>query len=304
MRALLFLAALNAFTIPAGASTPAGPAKLLAQAPIVHGGENDPRISVGTAARGEAVPNLELPTRRTAFNDGRPDPRLVPGVEPEFEPSNAGRRVTTPTRAGRLSPAASGPDRAPAMSHGEMCHALAATAQAHGLPVGFFSNLIWQESRFNARSVSRKGAQGVAQFMPKTASKVGLSNPFNPSEALPAAARLLNSLLHEFGNFGLAAAAYNAGHERVSRWLAKGGELPGETRHYVIAITGRPVDAWRGARLQPVLFRLPPSMPCRHIEIFAQADEAARQQETREREERERQGRDRNARRKHRLAWR
>jgi hypothetical protein len=51
-------------------------------------------------------------------------------------------------------------------------------------------------------------------------------------------------LRDQFGNLGLAAAAYNAGPRRVQDWLAGHGNLPGETRAYVRIITGRPVDEW------------------------------------------------------------
>src|SRR5439155_17842629 len=120
-----------------------------------------------------------------------------------------------------------------------VCDALASSAQANGLPITFFSNLIWQESRFVAHAVSRAGALGIAQFMPATAARVGLKDPLDPFEALPASARLLANLYRKFGNLGLAAAAYNAGEKRVSDWL-KGAGLPKETRDYVLAITGTP----------------------------------------------------------------
>jgi hypothetical protein len=54
----------------------------------------------------------------------------------------------------------------------------------------------------------------------------------------------LVELRNEFGNLGLAAAAYNAGPQRVRKYLAGSRGLPIETRNYVLAITGRPVEAW------------------------------------------------------------
>ena len=135
----------------------------------------------------------------------------------------------------------------PAIGPGTLCDTLVASAQANGLPIVFFSNLIWQESRFHPDAVSRAGALGIAQFMPKTAAAVGLENPLDPQQALPASARLLATLYREFGNWGLAAAAYNAGGKRVSDWLSKGNVLPKETRDYVLTITGRPVEQWSPA---------------------------------------------------------
>ena len=66
----------------------------------------------------------------------------------------------------------------------------------------FFGPVIWQESRFNARAVSPKGAAGIAQFMPQTASWHGLADPFDPTEALRHSARYLHELRDQFGNSG------------------------------------------------------------------------------------------------------
>src|SRR5439155_112726 len=96
-----------------------------------------------------------------------------------------------------------------------ICDVLAAAAVENDLPVDFFARLIWQESRFDPTAVSRAGAQGVAQFMPATASARGLADPFDPIEAIAHSAKLLRDLRREFGNLGLAAAAYNAGPGRV-----------------------------------------------------------------------------------------
>jgi hypothetical protein len=108
-----------------------------------------------------------------------------------------------------------------------------------------FVRLIWKESRFNPRAVSPKGAQGIAQFMPGTAEERGLYDPFQPKLAIVHSASLLADLRREFGNFGLAAAAYNAGAERVRAWLAGTSRLPWETQDYVQFITGRAAEEWK-----------------------------------------------------------
>jgi hypothetical protein len=130
-----------------------------------------------------------------------------------------------------------------------ICLMLESAARENALPVAFFARLIWQESSFNAEAVgprTRSGAhaQGIAQFMPSTAAERSLLDPFDPVQALPKAAALLRDLREQFGNLGLAAAAYNAGPRRVSEWLAGTGLMPVETRSYVFAITGRSVDDW------------------------------------------------------------
>jgi len=126
-----------------------------------------------------------------------------------------------------------------------LCRLIDASAKARNLPIPFLTRLIWRESSFRVGVVSPAGAQGVAQFMPGTARERGLLDPFDPEQAIPHAAHLLADLKNQFGNLGLAAAAYNGGAGRVSKWLAGDGGLPEETRAYVAAITGVPAEDWR-----------------------------------------------------------
>lgn len=128
----------------------------------------------------------------------------------------------------------------------EVCDAVEQAAKSNNLPVAFFIRLLHQESGFKPGVVSSAGAQGVAQFMPEVAARMGVENPFDPLEAIPASARLLKALLAQFGNIGLAAAAYNAGPKRIQTWLtAKKSTLPKETQGYVRNITGKPVENWK-----------------------------------------------------------
>jgi transglycosylase-like protein with SLT domain len=159
----------------------------------------------------------------------------------------------------------------PDVSMEQLCDTLAASAHKSGLPVSFFANLIWQESRFVFRAVSPAGALGIAQFMPKTAAAIGLTNPLDPLQALPASARLLGALFQRLGNLGLAAAAYNAGEARVNNWLSNKSGLPQETRNYVLAITGLSVEHWKEAASGLQSFKLAARMPCRDHEAFAEA---------------------------------
>jgi hypothetical protein len=125
-----------------------------------------------------------------------------------------------------------------------MCRLIDGAAKAQDLPTAFLTRLIWRESSFRAGVVSHAGAQGVAQFMPGTAAERGLADPFDPEQAIPAAARFLSDLRAQFGNLGLASAAYNGGPARVSAWLGGNSELRAETRDYVAFITGRSVEDW------------------------------------------------------------
>ena len=144
----------------------------------------------------------------------------------------------------------------------DFCKVLRSVAVANELPVYFFARLIWQESRFKPDAISGKGAQGIAQFMPATARENGLENPFNPLEAIPKSGQLLRVLRREFGNLGLAAAAYNAGAGRVHSWLGGRRQLPLETRAYVRSVTGRTIEEW-AAGTQTTIPEMPSlEIPC------------------------------------------
>ena len=143
-------------------------------------------------------------------------------------------------------------------------------ARANGLPLEFFARVIWQESRFEANAVgpmTRYGtrAQGIAQFMPGTAAERGLLDPFNPVQALPKSAEFLAELRDQFGNLGLAAAAYNAGPRRVRDWLAGTGGMPYETRNYVSVITGSPIEDWAKAGRGGKMPESAPPTTCRDL---------------------------------------
>ena len=155
----------------------------------------------------------------------------------------------------------------------DLCRALFNSAQANDIPVQFFANLIWQESRLKVDDVSKKGALGIAQFMPAVAAEKGLDDPFDPIKALPASARLLRELHMEFGNLGLVAAAYNAGPGRVTRWLERRVSLPRETRNYVVRVTGLSVDAWRKMSVSDEALTFAQHLPCRSMPAFANVEQ-------------------------------
>src|SRR5665647_2440744 len=151
-----------------------------------------------------------------------------------------------------------------------MCLMIESAARANDLPLEFFARVIWQESRFQSDAVgpvTRSGqrAQGIAQFMPGTANERRLLDPFDPVQALPKSAEFLSELRNQFGNLGLAAAAYNAGPRRVQEWLAGSGAMPQETRNYVSAITGTSVDDWAAAGKNAGMADRAPHASCREL---------------------------------------
>jgi hypothetical protein len=161
----------------------------------------------------------------------------------------------------------------------DICRAVEQDAAENELPVEFFARVIWQESRFNAQAVSRKGAEGIAQFMPSTADYRGLIDPFDPIEALKHSASYLHDLKAQFGNLGLAAAAYNAGPGRVSAFLTGHRPLPSETRNYVAIITGWTADEWASASPPKTSeTTIPQGVPCTRLAnlILAPKEQAQR----------------------------
>lgn len=106
-------------------------------------------------------------------------------------------------------------------------------AQSNAVEPNLLRAVIVVESGFNSQAISKRGAIGLMQLMPATASRFGVSNPFDPRENVHAGARYLKFLIDRFGHdIRLALAAYNAGEEAVDR---NGGQIPpfSETMAYV-----------------------------------------------------------------------
>jgi hypothetical protein len=189
----------------------------------------------------------------------------APPAETNAPPPPAPEASSPPPDTGAEAPPPAG--RSDADLKESVCLMIESAARAHRLPLEFFARVIWQESRFQPNVVgprTRSGdrAQGIAQFMPRTAAERGLLDPFDPVQALPKSAEFLRELADQFGNLGLAAAAYNAGPQRVRDWLAGARTLPSETRNYVYAITGITADEWaHGGKREPA--QPPPN--CRQL---------------------------------------
>ncbi|OZA19956.1 MAG: hypothetical protein B7X90_07340 [Novosphingobium sp. 17-62-19] len=113
---------------------------------------------------------------------------------------------------------------------------VASTACAEGVPVALLDALIIQESRYNSAAVSHRGAIGLTQLMPGTATALGVVNPWNALQNLKGGARYLKQQLDAFGRYDLALAAYNAGPGQVRRH--KGVPPFRETRDYVGSVLG------------------------------------------------------------------
>jgi soluble lytic murein transglycosylase-like protein len=112
-------------------------------------------------------------------------------------------------------------------------------ATQHGVSANLVAAVIQAESEFNPRAVSRKGAQGLMQLMPKTAATLGVDDPFDPRENIEAGVKHLRALMDRFGskNLPLVLAAYNAGEVAVIKH--RGVPPYPETRAYVKRIMKR-----------------------------------------------------------------
>jgi cell wall-associated NlpC family hydrolase len=108
-------------------------------------------------------------------------------------------------------------------------------AAKYGVPATLLAAVAHQESGYNAHATSPAGAKGLMQLMPGTARGLGV-DPMDPAQAVDGAARMLRSLIKEFGSTDLALAAYNAGPGAVHRY--HGIPPYRETQHYVPAVLG------------------------------------------------------------------
>jgi hypothetical protein len=122
-----------------------------------------------------------------------------------------------------------------APQHFDLSQAVKDASGTYQLDPDLVTSVIRAESGFNVRAVSPKGAQGLMQLMPKTASQLGVKNAFDPQANVEAGTRYLRELLERY-NFDLikALAAYNAGPQRIDQY--NGVPPYYETKAYVARI--------------------------------------------------------------------
>src|SRR5580692_9652128 len=124
----------------------------------------------------------------------------------------------------------------PTLPHSfDLTQAVKDASGTYRLDPDLVTSVIRAESGFNVRAVSPKGAQGLMQLMPQTASQLGVRNAFDPQANVEAGTRYLRELLERY-NFDLvkALAAYNAGPQRIDQY--NGVPPYYETRAYVARI--------------------------------------------------------------------
>lgn len=166
--------------------------------------------------------------------------RWVAGGPPSAVPASPGferDRASGGAVPGMLVPAVSMTSVSAAAGPERWRGRVAELAAKYDLSPALLEAVVWQESRWRERAVSRAGARGLAQLMPGTARELGV-DPDDPSANLEGGARYLRAQLNAFGgDLEKALAAYNAGPGRVK--AAGGVPRIAETRAYVAAILGR-----------------------------------------------------------------
>lgn len=151
-----------------------------------------------------------------------------------FERDESVRETSSPAQSEQTI-AARQPEKAKQAEPVDVRAVVSAAGATHALDPDFIASVIGAESSFNVRAVSRKGAQGLMQLMPETASQLGVKDSFDARANVDGGTRYLRELLLRYNDdVAKALAAYNAGPKRVDQY---GGVPPyAETRHYVARI--------------------------------------------------------------------
>lgn len=114
---------------------------------------------------------------------------------------------------------------------GKYSNYISQAAKRFNLDPHLIKAVIKVESDFCPKAVSKHGALGLMQIMPKTAEELNLKDPFCPKENIMAGSKYLKQMLDLFnGDLKLSLAAYNAGPDRI---ISEDNQIPGETRRYV-----------------------------------------------------------------------
>lgn len=178
------------------------------------------RLYLGDGASGY----VEIPTDQIERFEKDTAPAPVPVKTQPAAPRNA----TAPQTAAALQ-------LQPTIAPVNLNQVVSGAGERHQIDPDFINSVIRAESGFNSRAVSKKGAQGLMQLMPQTASHLGVANSFDPNANVEGGTKYLRELLEKY-NFDVvkALAAYNAGPKRVDQY--HGAPPYYETRAYIARI--------------------------------------------------------------------
>lgn len=211
----------NGFTIRHESRAPLGDTTRLFLTP-----DGSSFVDVRTAEIDRIEPDL-TPAAQPAKNSDEAI-SILPGSSPAPPAAPATAPASVPAAA-PLASASANPGRV------DVAEVVGAASDRYRLDPDLVNSVIRAESGFKVHAVSPKGAQGLMQLMPGTASKLGVANAFDPAANVDGGTRYLRELLEQY-NFDLikALAAYNAGPQRVEQY--KGVPPYRETRLYVASI--------------------------------------------------------------------
>jgi Transglycosylase SLT domain len=179
---------------------------------------------------------LDVPTAEIASFEPDDTPDLPPAPVASTNPSTAPAPNAAPAPSG-IAPVAvaPGPSAAKTTALLNLDQVVRDASNRYQLDPDFVNSVIKAESNFQNRAVSRKGAQGLMQLMPGTASQLGVKDPFDPKANVEGGTAYLSQLLDLYHNDAIKAlAAYNAGPNRVDQYHGLPPYM--ETRAYVARI--------------------------------------------------------------------
>ncbi|WP_425466223.1 lytic transglycosylase domain-containing protein [Ostreiculturibacter nitratireducens] len=180
-----------------------------------------PASAEGLNATASSKSRLALFKMQTRLLDTRLSQQYSNSVRLRPDTGSTGTSTSVPSYSGKY--------------RGQYLQMAKSAARKHGVPEDLFLRLVQQESGWNPKALSHKGARGLAQLMPGTARLLGV-DARDPGQNLEGGARYLRMMYNKFGDWRLALAAYNAGPEAVQKY--NGVPPYSETRNYVRIILG------------------------------------------------------------------
>jgi soluble lytic murein transglycosylase-like protein len=187
------------------------------------------------------------PVPSPATNTAAAQPSVSPAASASTNPSSPAPSPSGPATVASVAPTPLG-RAAPALTRASLDQMVRDASTRHQLDPDFVNSVIKAESNFQTRALSRKGAQGLMQLMPGTASLLGVFDPFDPQANVEGGTAYLSQLLDQYHNDPIKAlAAYNAGSHRVDQYHGVPPYM--ETRAYVARIV-RDYNAKKRAQMK------------------------------------------------------
>jgi len=188
---------------------------LFAQPPYEGQKQTEPMVGKSMAPKKLSVPKSDL-----AGQIAQMQPKSDPSLGKILDESS---RYKIPPSLPEEHPVST-PERSLLSAHGKKTEALLhpiilQAANRYQIDSDLVKAIIMVESRYNPKAISKRGAKGLMQLMPKTAKALGVRDSFNPEHNINAGVRYFRKLMNQFnGDVKLALAAYNAGSKKVRKY--------------------------------------------------------------------------------------